>query len=89
MGDLAHHMQVEDVNKIIEKLNGRKILIKGNHDKKYDAALLEEVGDFQTISLNGNLVMCRRDHGIINQKSSRIMQCRKIGRCFEKRSQFP
>ena len=36
LGDLAHHMQVEDVNKIIEKLNGRKILIKGNHDKKKD-----------------------------------------------------
>ena len=37
LGDLAHHMQVEDINKIIGKLNGRKILIKGNHDKKYDA----------------------------------------------------
>ena len=24
-----------------------------NHDKKYDAALFEEVRDFQTISLNG------------------------------------
>lgn len=53
LGDLAHHMQVEDINKIIGKLNGRKILIKGNHDKKYDAALFEEVRDFQTISLNG------------------------------------
>ena len=28
LGDIAHHMHVEDVNKIIEKLNGRKILIK-------------------------------------------------------------
>ena len=28
LGDIAHHMHVEDVNKIIEKLNGRKILIR-------------------------------------------------------------
>lgn len=53
LGDLAHHMQVEDVNKIIEKLNGRKILIKGNHDKQYDAKLFEEIRDFKTVSLNG------------------------------------
>lgn len=53
LGDLAHHMQVEDANKIIEKMNGRKILIKGNHDKKYDSNLFDEIRDFKTVSLNG------------------------------------
>ena len=32
---------------------GRKILIKGNHDKKYDSNLFDEIRDFKTVSLNG------------------------------------
>ena len=54
LGDIAHHMHVEDVNKIIERLNGRKILIRGNHDKKYDRGLFEEIRDFKEVSLNGH-----------------------------------
>ena len=54
LGDVAHHMPVEDVNKIIKKLNGKKTLIKGNHDKKYDSSLFEEIRDFKTISVNGH-----------------------------------
>lgn len=61
LGDLAHHMQVEDINKIIGKLNGRKILIKGNHDKKYDAALFEEVRDFQTGCRCKSVLSCVRE----------------------------
>lgn len=53
LGDIAHHMKVEDVNRIISKLNGKKILIMGNHDKKYDEGLFENVRDFMTVSLNG------------------------------------
>lgn len=39
LGDIAHHLPVEDANEMIRKLKGRKILIKGNHDKNYATAL--------------------------------------------------
>ena len=32
---------------------GRVCQVKGNHDKKYDESLFEEVWDFMTISVNG------------------------------------
>lgn len=53
LGDLCHHMKVEEANELISKLRGRKILIRGNHDKNYDASLFEEITDFKTISANG------------------------------------
>ena len=53
LGDIAHHLPVEDANEMIRKLKGRKILIKGNHDKNYDCSLFEEICDFKTVSLNG------------------------------------
>ena len=28
-------------------------MVKGNHDKKYDTELFEEICDFKTVSLNG------------------------------------
>lgn len=39
LGDIAYRMSVTDVNQMNSKLNGKKILCKGNHDKKYDEAL--------------------------------------------------
>lgn len=39
LGDVSHHLLVNRANELISKLNGKKILIKGNHDKKYDAEL--------------------------------------------------
>lgn len=53
LGDICHHMEVDAVNEIIGKLNGKKYLIVGNHDKKYDPSLFVEVRDFMTVSLNG------------------------------------
>lgn len=53
LGDVCHHMTVDEANEIIGKLKGKKILIKGNHDKQYDASLFEEITDFKTISANG------------------------------------
>lgn len=38
---------------LIALLKGKKYLIRGNHDKKYDESLFEEVRDFMTISVNG------------------------------------
>lgn len=53
LGDISHHLPVESANGLIKKLNGKKILIKGNHDKEYDWSLFEEVSEFKTISVNG------------------------------------
>ena len=53
LGDIAHKLSVPEVNEIVRKLNGRKVLIKGNHDKVYDGSLFEEVCDFKEIHYNG------------------------------------
>lgn len=44
---------MEDVNKMISKINGKKILLKGNHDKKYDESLFEGIYDFLPVNLDG------------------------------------
>lgn len=53
LGDICHHMNVDAANEIIADMNGKKYLITGNHDKKYDPSLFTEIKDFKTISLNG------------------------------------
>ncbi len=53
LGDICHHMDVDTANEIIGRMNGRKILVRGNHDKKYDPQLFDEICDFMTLSLNG------------------------------------
>ncbi len=54
LGDISHHLTLDSANEWIGKLNGRKILVKGNHDKEYKRELFEEICDFKTVSLNGN-----------------------------------
>ncbi len=49
MGDVAHKGTVEEANKLIAKMNGKKILIRGNHDRQYDESLFEEICDFKEI----------------------------------------
>lgn len=53
LGDISHRMPVTEVNQLIGKMNGKKILCKGNHDKKYDATLFEGIYDFLEIVING------------------------------------
>lgn len=53
LGDICHHMGVEEAEDIIGRLNGRKMLVRGNHDKKYREDLFAEVSDFTTASVNG------------------------------------
>lgn len=53
LGDISHHLTIYESNNIIKRMNGKKILVKGNHDKEYDTDLFEEICDFKTISLNG------------------------------------
>ena len=53
LGDICHHMAVEEANRWIARMNGKKVLLIGNHDKQYDPALFVEIRDFMTVSLNG------------------------------------
>ena len=53
LGDICFRIGVERANDIIASLKGKKYLIRGNHDKKYDENLFEEVRDFMTISADG------------------------------------
>jgi len=53
LGDICHHLKLSSANEMIAQMNGKKILITGNHDKKYDESLFREICDFKTTSLNG------------------------------------
>ena len=52
LGDICHHMKMEQADELIKKLNGKKYLIKGNHDKNYDPRLFADIQDFMTASVN-------------------------------------
>lgn len=56
LGDISHRIGVNMANELIARLNGKKYLIKGNHDKKYDESLFEDIRDFMTVSLNGHYI---------------------------------
>ena len=53
LGDLTHRIRVDEANELISKLNGKKILCKGNHDKGYDEKLFEGIYDFLEIHIDG------------------------------------
>ena len=54
LGDICHHMSIEDADALIRKMNGKKYLIIGNHDKKYDSGLFEDIRDFMKASVDGH-----------------------------------
>lgn len=49
LGDLAFIIEKEMANDLIKKINGRKIFIRGNHDRHYDESLFEEICDYKEI----------------------------------------
>lgn len=53
LGDIAHRTTVAEVNQWIGRLNGKKILCRGNHDKEYDSELFAGIYDFLEIAING------------------------------------
>lgn len=58
LGDLSFYSGTK-TNEILKRLNGKKILIRGNHDnmflndKKFDKSLLEEIVDYKEIRSEG------------------------------------
>lgn len=46
LGDLSFRIPVEEANELIRQLKGKKILLRGNHDKQYDPNLFEAIYDF-------------------------------------------
>lgn len=54
LGDLCHHLDLSERRRMAEKLHGRKILIRGNHDRDYGSGIFEEVLDFTTLSAEGH-----------------------------------
>lgn len=52
LGDFFFKTPLEKTHEIIKSLHGRKILIKGNHDMKYDEELFEEICDFKVLKYN-------------------------------------
>lgn len=43
LGDISYHLPLDRANELLSKLNGKKILVKGNYDKNYDSVLFEEI----------------------------------------------
>ncbi len=53
LGDLCNGVNLKIANAFIAQLNGKKILIRGNHDKNYDESLFVEVCDYKIINYHG------------------------------------
>nr|DAM76856.1 MAG TPA: metallophosphatase domain protein [Caudoviricetes sp.] len=47
LGDLTYKISVKESNNLIQQLKGRKVLIRGNHDLKYDSSLFEDILDYK------------------------------------------
>lgn len=55
LGDIAHRLLVEDCNAIIKRLHGKKVLVRGNHDKNYDESLFEKIVDYEMVAFDGGI----------------------------------
>ena len=53
LGDIAHHLTIEEANALIAQIHGRKILLRGNHDKDYDPSLFVDIRDYLEIKDEG------------------------------------
>ena len=60
LGDLSYRIPESQANELIKRINGRKILIRGNHDGHYDKSLFEEIYDY-----NGGYNEENRMNGIL------------------------
>lgn len=53
LGDITNRIRVDEANQLIKRLNGKKILCRGNHDKQYDPELFAGIYDFLELHLDG------------------------------------
>ncbi|MBQ4333434.1 MAG: metallophosphoesterase [Clostridia bacterium] len=53
LGDVAHKGTVKEANRLIAQINGKKILLRGNHDRHYDECLFADVSDFLEVNFDG------------------------------------
>ena len=52
LGDIANRVEPTIANAYIRRINGKKILIKGNHDIPYDFSLFQEITDYKEIKID-------------------------------------
>ena len=57
LGDLTHKVSIEEANRLIKRINGKKILIRGNHDKQCDESLFEGIYDYYELNIQGSSYM--------------------------------
>ena len=53
LGDITHRVSMEEANRLISNINGKKVLLTGNHDGKYDPSLFEDIEDYIELKHNG------------------------------------
>ena len=52
LGDLTFRIGEDEANDLIRRINGRKILLRGNHDVEYDPGLFERISDYEVLKYN-------------------------------------
>jgi calcineurin-like phosphoesterase family protein len=58
LGDVAlHEPPIENVENLIKQINCKKIMIYGNHDRRYNPDLFEGVYDYLEIKYKGRLIV--------------------------------
>ncbi len=57
LGDLTFKIPLDEANKLISELNGKKILVKGNHDRSYDESLFEKIVVYDEIAEYGEHII--------------------------------
>ena len=52
LGDLTQKLEPQEANSLLSRLNGKKTLLLGNHDKyyKYDAKIFKEMCDYKYLT---------------------------------------
>lgn len=53
VGDISYRLSTEKSEELIKKIHGKKIFIKGNHDKDYDKSLFEFCDNYVELVYKG------------------------------------
>ncbi len=52
LGDITCRVAEDEANSLISRINGKKIMLTGNHDGEYDPSLFEDVEDYIELKHN-------------------------------------